>query len=411
MPRHLHLDFETFSEVNLKDVGAYRYAFDPSTEILCAAMSLDDDEPEVWCHWEQFPIYKGFDIDGSRYEKYWDALEDPNVLIYAHTAQFEMAICQALLWKTWGIKCPNLSRFRCTMSMARRAALPAKLEPLAIALDLEDKKDKRGKALINKFSKPQPAKGPSKKNPNGTSPYRIHPKDDPEAFAEFMNYCAQDVRAEKGVSHCLSFFDDDLNNSNYSLDAVINARGVPVNLDALHHAQSIIDEETEIVAAQFRKLTGFNFTQNEEVRKWCNIQGAELENLQAQTVEDFLDKYDPLEEFGPNGDRVVQALYLRASVAYASIKKIPTMLACAGPHDNRIRGMLNHHGATTGRWTNSLVQFQNMKRPTVKMSKLTEDAYREICNGISRAMLDACYGPPLEVISSCIRHFVQDING
>jgi DNA polymerase len=47
-----------------------------------------------------------------------------------------------------------------------------------------------------------------------------------------------------------------------------------------------------------------------------------------------------------------------------------------------------------------------MKRPTPGID--TEGAYQDICNGISRDMLDVCYGPPLEVISSCIRHFVQD---
>lgn len=99
------------------------------------------------------------------------------------------------------------------------------------------------------------------------------------------------------------------------------------------------------------------------------------------------------------------ALALRASISYAAIKKVQTMLNCVGPRDNRIRGMLNHHGATTGRSTNSLVQFQNMKRPTIKNS---EEAYRDICAGISREMLELVYGPPLEVISSCIRHFVED---
>lgn len=104
--------------------------------------------------------------------------------------------------------------------------------------------------------------------------------------------------------------------------------------------------------------------------------------------------------------RAIEALRLKQATAYASVKKVQTMLDCAGPHDNRIRGMLNHHGATTGRWTASLVQFQNMKRATIKHS---EDAYREICEGVSREMLEICYGPVLEVISSCIRHFVHDV--
>jgi hypothetical protein len=128
-----------------------------------------------------------------------------------------------------------------------------------------------------------------------------------------------------------------------------------------------------------------------------------FDNLQAETIDSFLAEQENIE----NPSIVVVALRLKQSIAYASIKKVNTMLECAGPHDNRIRGMKNHHGASTGRDTNSLVQFQNMKRPTIKHS---EDAYREICEGVSREMLEICYGPVLEVISSCIRHFVHDVN-
>lgn len=397
MPRHIHLDFETFSEIDLRDVGAFRYANDPSTEILCAAMALDGGE--VQCFWPTL-------IDGKRVWGMWEwvreHLEDPTVLIYCHNAQFEMAICQALLEKTWGIPCPDLSRFRCTMSFARRACLPAKLETLAEVLGLTNLKDKRGKALINKFSKMQEPKKPTKKNPEGVPRRRIRPEDEPEAFAELCSYCAQDVRAEQEVAKRLAYFDEPINNANYSLDAVINARGVPVNLTALRHAQKLIDEETDIVSAKFRELVGFEVTQNAELLKFAKRFNYPHDNLQADTIENFLaDSYAA----DNHGARLIEALYLKQSIAYAAIKKVKTMLQCAGPHDNRIRGMLNHHGATTGRWTASLVQFQNMKRPTIKYS---EDAYRDICDGISREMLEVCYGPVLEVISSCIRHFVED---
>lgn len=396
MPRHLHLDFETFSEVDIRDVGAYRYANDPSTEILCAAMAFDDEEPVAWdCtmteEWEIEPLLP-----------YFKALRTSGVLVYAHNAMFEAAICQALLVMTWGILCPDLSRFRCTMSLARRAALPGKLETLAEVLDLPHKKDNRGKALIKKFSVMQPAKKPTKAHPNGLPPRRIRPQDEPEAFREFVEYCRQDVRVEQMVSKRLAYFDEPINNKNYNLDAKINARGVPVNLKALRHAQKLIEEETEIVSRQFRELTGFEVTQNAVLLKWVNDNGYEFENLQAETVDTFLSA----KEKECSTDIVVQALKLKQSIAYASIKKVKTMLECAGPHDNRIRGMLNYHGATTGRWTASLVQFQNMKRATIKHS---EAAYHDICNGIDREMLEVCYGPVLEVISSCIRHFVHDV--
>jgi len=398
MPRHLHLDFETFSEVDIREVGAYRYANDPSTEILCAAMAFDNEEPVAWdCTQKEWVLDENI-------SDYLDALEDPSVLIYAHNAMFESAICQALLQKTWGIPAPALERFRCTMSLARRAALPGKLETLAETLELKNLKDNRGKALIKKFSCMQPPKKPTKKYPEGLPIRRILPSDDPAAFAEFVEYCRQDVRVEQEVARKLAYFDDPINNANYTLDQKINARGVPVNLAALRHAQKLIDEETAIVSAKFRELTGFEVTQNAVLLKWCNDQGYAFENLQAETVDAFVDEWEGKDAFA---FPVVKALRLKQSIAYASIKKVRTMLDCAGPHDNRIRGMLNHHGATTGRWTASLVQFQNMKRPTIKHS---EDAYREICEGVSREMLEICYGPVLEVISSCIRHFVHDVN-
>jgi len=398
MPQHLHLDFETFSQIDLRDVGAYRYAFDPSTEILCAAMALDDGEPVAWSSLDQ--------MGAAALEPMWDALENPDVLIYAHNAQFEMAICQALMWKTWGIPCPDISRFRCTLSLARRAALPGSLDKLAVALALAHQKDKKGASLICKFSVIQSAKKPTKKNPQGLPPHRIRPEDDPVAFAEFVEYCRQDVRAEQEVAHRLAYFDDELNNANYSLDARINARGVPVNIPALQHAQKLIDEETTLASARFRELTGFEVTQGKVFLEWLQRLDYPLENLQAETIETFLEGYEGAPDV-PDG---VLALRLKQSTAYAAIKKVQSMIDCAGPHDNRIRGTLNHHGATTGRWTASLVQFQNMKRATINSEGVawSERAYADLRQGVSREMLEVCYGPPLEVISSCIRHFVQD---
>ncbi len=388
---HLHADIETFSKADLKSVGAFRYANDKSTETLCMANALDTEEPMVW--------KQGKKLD----DKYEDAFLNPEVLIYAHNASFEMANFLARMPKEFGIPCPDLSRFRCTMSFARRASLPAKLETLMDALGSPVKKDNRGKALIKKFCMLQPEKKPTKAHPQGLPIRRIRPEDEPEAFAEFCAYCAQDVRAEQEVSRRLAYFDSSPNNENYSLDAVINARGVPVNLVALRHAQRLIEEETEIVSAKFKAITGFNVTQNAELLKWLQPHfylSTGPNDLQAETIEIILEPYEGKQDVPV----AIEALRLKQSIAYAAIKKVATMLACAGPRDNRIQGMLNHHGASTGRWTASLVQFQNMKRPTIKWS---EDAYRDICNGISRDMLELNYGPVLEVISSCIRHFVD----
>jgi hypothetical protein len=385
------MDYETFvGSVDIKKVGAYRYSRSPDCEILCCALALGDEEPYVWKQGERLE------------EKYWWLLQDPDVLIYAFSAQFEIAISTALMEKTWGIPCPALSRFRCVQSLARRASLPAKLDKLGEVLNLHHQKDRKGKSLIKKFSQLQPPRGPTKKHPQGQSARRIFPADEPEAFADFCRYCSDDVKSEREAAHRLAYFDCSPNTENYTLDAIINARGVTVNLEALRHAQTLIDEETEIVSRKFRAITGFEHTQGAVFLKWLKDQGlTHMDDLQAETIEATLEQWDEAE-----APPTIQALRLKQSIAYASIKKVATMIACAGPNDNRIRGLLNHHGCTTGRWTASLVQFQNMKRPTMKD---TEGAYQMICDGCSREMLEICYGPVLEVISSCIRHFVHDV--
>lgn len=278
---HLHLDFESFSLVDLKEVGAYRYAQDPSTEILCAAMALGDGEPVAW--WKDAD-----ETVGSLYP-YRDALENPDVLIYAHNAQFEYAMSQALMKKTWGIEPPHISRFRCTMSLARRAALPAGLDKLSTFLGGQVK-DAAGKRLIRKFSMMQPAKKPTKKNPLGLPVRRIRPEDDWEDFMRFVDYCKQDVRAEQHVAQRLSYFDDPLNNANYTLHEIINDRGVSVNIAALRHAQKLIDEETAIVSRKFRELTGFEVTQGAKILTWARENGYDRDDLQAATVEEWLEE-------------------------------------------------------------------------------------------------------------------------
>lgn len=413
-PRRLHIDFESFSRAPIDDVGAYRYSFDPSTEILCAALALDDEEPLVW--------HAGLnERELVKFEKYWDALENPEVLVYAFNAEMEISMSQALMLKTWGIKPPQVSRFRCAQSIARRAALPAGLDKLGEVLNLSTQKDKRGKALIKKFCVMQKADAGTKgsKNKPGRPPrpvHRIYPQDEPESFQELLDYCKTDVIVERAATKLLSYFDEPINNANYTLHATINLRGVAVNVDALRHTQKLIEEESELVGERFRRLVGFEYTQNKVLLAWLHSKGCHLDNLQAETIENFLEEYEgtPDEDVGDE----VLALRMKQSVAYVSIKKVQTMLDCAGPHDNRIRGMLNHHGATTGRSTNSLVQFQNMKRPAGHMAAETfkgsgvswsQIAYQWICEGVSRDMLEACFGPVLEVISSCIRHFVHDV--
>lgn len=416
MPDILHLDYETYSDADLKKVGAFRYANDPSTVILCAAIALNDEEPLWW--------QEGTFQNTDALNLFLRASREPDLCIYAHNAMFEIAITDALWRKTFGFAAPQHMQWRCTAAMARKAALPASLERVALALRLNQQKDSQGKSLINKFCKLQ---RPTKKRPEGG---RLMPAEDPKAFADFVAYCVQDVRTEQAVHTKLKAFEWKGSSLDmFQLDMAINTRGLPVNIEGLKAAQAMVELETEKNLGEFRKITRLNPTQGAKVLAWLKERGYTEDNLQAKTITKFLsddaevnafcntldaedfamfaqaaleddEKFKQLTRF-----EVYQTLRLKQRVAFASIKKIPTMLACAGPHDNRVRGTLICHGPTTGRWAGSLIQPQNFKRPTMGN---TEQAYADICGGMSAEALEMFYGSPLEVLSSCMRHFIHD---
>lgn len=388
-----HLDFETRSRADLKKVGAARYANDPSTEILCVAIAKDDEEPRIWTYNLADEYRSGSQFQAMKLLE--EISSNPEALVYAHNSSFECFISDALWQKTFGCQPPRHDQWRCTMAMARRAALPPSLDKCSQALNLTQKKDTRGGALIRKFCVPQ------------KSGSFINPADEPEAFKELCDYCVQDVRVEREIHKKLHAFElKGLHLQVFQLTLDINTRGIPVNLDALQKAQKIIDEETERLAGQFRSIAGLEHTQNAKFLVWLKDRGFKHANLQAATMEEVFEDED-FDESTPLG----QALMIKKRVSYASLKKVAAMIACAGPHDNRVRGTLNDYGAGTGRWSASLIQPQNFKKPSKHLEKLTEAIYQDIIDGANAAYLSLVYGPPLECISSCIRHFIHDLDG
>ena len=51
----LFFDIETRSTVDLTAAGAWRYAADASTEVLCVGYAVDDGEPQVWIPGDSIP--------------------------------------------------------------------------------------------------------------------------------------------------------------------------------------------------------------------------------------------------------------------------------------------------------------------------------------------------------------------
>lgn len=385
-----HLDFETFSKADLKTFGAYRHAADDSTEILLCAIARQGEAPLLWSITGQPDKPKALAL-------LKEMSEDPEAVIYAHNAQFEAAIAWYHWTKTFDLPCPRLDQWRCTAAMSRRAAIPSSLEQAAKFLGLDVQKDTRGKALIKLFSVPQK---PTKKQPLS----RILPKDEPEQFREFGEYCKTDVATEMALHEKLTAFE--LKGpvlEAFQFDMRMNERGVPVNREALKIADKLVNEFDGKVRKEFQEMTGLLPTQTAKVLEWMKERGYPGKNMQAATVDGVI-------EDGPEGygmtPEAFEALKLKRLSGFAALKKIPTMLGAACPEDGRVRGSLLWSGAErTHRWAGRIIQPQNFRRPTIAD---TERLYKVLKSGnLDVEALELIYESPLEAIASCIRHFIE----
>jgi DNA polymerase len=429
----IHLDFETASACDI-GLGSYRYASDPSTRILMFAVARGEGEPQLWSFDDPFS-----DESLAAESILRKAIEDRE-LIYAHNAQFEIAICDYRLKADVGLDAPDISQWRCTLAMCRRAAAPESLASAAEFFGLGDQKNPIGKALIDIFSDltkpvalvpPEGMKDPDTVKPlkNGRFTVGKKPKNRKsaspifdeatvwgwqvkaaggmlsvgEAWRKFCDYCKQDVRVEQELHRRLAHFElagDVL--ASFQFDLRMNRRGVPVNVQALDNADRLVNHFKEKLGSRFTKMCGLEPNQRDRKLQWLRERGYPAEDMQAGTVEKILEK--PPESMTP---MAVEVLRMHSLMSFSALAKIPKMRDAACP-DQRVRGTMQWHAARTGRAGGRIIQPQNFKKATINDSEL---CYRMIRENWEPFWFEDFWESPLEAIASSIRHFIHPHKG
>lgn len=372
---HLSIDLETYSDVNLKKAGLYRYVQSPAFEILLFAYSFDGAPTQV--------------IDMAQGEKIplevIHALTDPQCLKHAYNAAFEW-YC---LSKYMGAQLPP-SQWRDTMLHGLYAGYTAGLDATGRALGIPEDKQKlaTGKALIRYFCVPCK---PTKSNGGRT---RNYPHHDPEKWELFKTYNGQDVVAEMEIERRLSVFPvPDFVQKQWETDLLINARGVAVDMDFCEGALELGETVRAQLTDEAVQLSGLqNPNSVKQLARWLSAEtGDDITSLRKETIKELLGR--------DNADHVQRMLEIRQELGKTSTKKYDAIEA-AVCDDGRVRGLLQFYGANrTGRWAGRLVQVQNLPRTYTEPLEFA----RELVKGRKLDALRTVYGSPNDTLSQLIR--------
>ncbi|PNP86803.1 DNA polymerase [Gardnerella vaginalis] len=345
---NLSIDLETFSSVDLKKCGVYKYAESEDFEILLFGYSVDGSEVKV------VDLAQGETIPDA----VLSALTDETVTKWAFNAQFER-VCLSRYLRDKGINVNpgqtgkseglflNPSSWHCTMIWSATLGLPMSLENVGAVLGLDKQKLTSGKNLIKYFCLPC---NPTKVNGGRTRNKYFHDK---EKWEQFKSYNKRDVEVEMNIQEKLSRFPvPDFLWQEFYLDQEINDRGIEIDSLFVESAIKLDLEVKTHLMSELKHITGLeNPNSVLQMRSWLKEHGLEMESLGKKEV---------AKELKTVGKELAEVLRLRQQLAKSSVKKY-TAMKNAACMDYRERGMFRFYGANrTGRFAGRLVQLQNL---------------------------------------------------
>ena len=389
MTSYLHADFESRSAVPLrgpKSVGLWNYMHHWTTRALMLAWAYDDEPVEVW------------EIDKTPMpEKLRSGLEDTKQLLSAWNSTFERYAFNFLL----NIPLP-IQRFVDPQASASYLSLPKDLDDVSeiLGLPVELAKNKEGKKLIDMFSQltaNKKARGEEK------TFYFRDETTNPQEWKQFIEYCRQDVVAEREIKRKLTAMKVfPLPEREYRIwvfDQTVNDRGMPVDISFAKKAFALATRAKTEALDELTKLTGLeNSNSNAQMLEWARTQGYKYDSLEKEFVTSDL-KYNS--DLTPLGRQVLEARKAASSTTY---KKLGAIIRQICP-DGRLRNQFLYMGsARCGRWSGNAVQLHNLARPDAKFEdSVVLDKARALIHAEDYEGIQKEFGSVLLTVKNCIR--------
>jgi DNA polymerase len=378
-PPRIVFDLETTSVLDLRRTGAAAYAEHPETRITVLCYAIGDGPVTPWLSSDPPPDFVRAIAAGA--------------IVVAHNYLFEWNLYQHKL-RQWDWPEIPLSQWSCTMARAYVAGYPGSLEMLGKVLGLGITKDTSARDLMLRMARPRTIE-PEITWWHETAPDHWH---------RLMDYCAQDVAAEREADKHLPELSA-RERLLFEADHALNTLGMRVDVPLVQRLDELSDQAVRDIRDKLNRLTNGQITspnQVDKLRRWFAGIGWDLPDLRRDTVQRWL--ADPSRN-GPGRE----VLICRRDASRASTAKLDAILdAVSG--DNRVRGCFQYYGASrTGRWAGRRLQPQNLFRGSISDVPAALDMIRFGATTLDLEQLfeDSAMG----VVASCLRSTIQSAPG
>ena len=340
------LDYETYCDVNIKDVGLDNYVNHPSFQPLFAKLHVETASSQ-----ETKTFYLMEDTPGG---PQWYDLGDylMHQPVAGHNVEFEARVSNKYMQNMDSVQWVD------TAVLSRHLGGSSALEKAAVQFR-QEKKLETGKALIKKFCM------------GGLKTYEQYLSDHDWAAFEF--YCEIDARLswELAQYHSLSQTEAMF----YNITTAMNRTGWYVDVDEVKRMQRMVDKNKEAALEQFQHeydpLGELNLNSLKQMKEWCRDRGVRASSFSEDAVVKLLDQIAKREVTHGLTDeqKEVQAmLRTKLELGGSSLSKLEVIKRLVS-EDGRLRDQYMHAGAgqsmrTSGRG----VQMQNLKRLTNKLN-------------------------------------------
>ena len=340
------LDYETYCDVSIKDVGLDNYVNHPSFQPLFAKLHI-----ETTARQDTQTFYLMADTPGG---PQWHDLRDYllNQPVAAHNAEFEARVSNRYMSNMDSVQWVD------TAVISRHIGGSSSLEKATVQF-LHEKKVETGKALIKKFCM------------GGLKTYEQY-LSDPD-WAVFEYYCKIDARLSWELTQYHSLLQAEARFND--ITTAMNRTGWYVDVAEVELMQELVDKNKAEALALFQHEHDpkgeLNLNSLKQMKEWCRVRGIRASSFSEDAVKKLLNQLAKREQTHGLTDEqkeVRAMLVTKLELGGSSLSKLGVIKRLVS-EDGRLRDQYMHAGAgqsmrTSGRG----VQMQNLKRLTNKLN-------------------------------------------